>query len=947
MNLNGLCSKITSLSDFVRLSRLDVVGITESHLLPHVSDSFVQIPNYAFIRNDAKGKVYKHGVCVYVSDAIMITDIDTPLPNVITFCMLPFKVFVSVIYRPPSNSDTENELLCSFLRNFCTNKEVILMGDFNLPRLDWRHGAPNSTTGCSQTEVMFLDAFDSLGLIQWVTQPTYPRSGNTLDLVLTSESDRIGCIEVCAPLPGCDHCPISFDYVFDNSDSMHSSEGSKPLHSHNRRAWNRGHYAQMSRALRDIDWDIELSHRNTEDSFNHFAAIISDMTDRFVPKRQHNSTRVPWRTRPPTSLIHRRQEAWRMYKLKRHSFGRNSAGAKAAFTFFSGINREVRTFAFRSQCDYETNLIDRARDNPKLLHSYIRNKKVCRPTVGPLLTTSGQLTDSPAAMAELFASSFASVFSTEIPLNPFPHQVYSGTLSQVSITPDLINSALTDLDPNSAMGPDGIHPIVLKKCADILVYPLQIVFNRSLREGCLPSGWKQSLVIPIHKKGPRSNPLNYRPISLTSVVCKTMERIVCNQLRHYLESNSLLTSNQFGFRAGRSTMDQLLITYNTVSKNTDLGGVTDVILFDFSKAFDVVCHKLMITKLKSLGLQADIISWIMSFLQGRQMQVSVKGDLSSPRHVRSGVPQGSVLGPLLFLVYIDSVASQLTSDYKIFADDLKLYACVKHSLGTLPVISTDLIQRDIDILQATAASWCLKINASKCAVLRFARHCAKVSSPSPVYFLDGQQIPFVDAHDDLGVLISSDLKFHEHIRTVVRKASGLASSFLKSFVCRSPDFMMFLFTTHVRPVIEYCSCLWNTGYLGDLRALENIQRKWTKQIDGLGAQSYADRLRLLQLYSVQGRLMRADLMQCWKIFNGKSPITPDDLFDRPSQARTRGHCHKIFPPITHTDVRKRFFTVRCITAWNALPADVVCSSNLASFKKTLDRCAHDALYAYV
>ena len=701
----------------------------------------------------------------------------------------------------------------------------------------------------------------------------------------------------------------------------------------------------MCRALRAVDWDVELAHRDVEDSFNHFTEILSEMTDQYVPMRQPCSDRVPWKTRPPTSLIHRRQEAWGLYKKTRLSFGRNSARAKTAYIVFSGINREVRTFAARSQCDYEKSLISRARDNPKLLHSYVRSKKVGRPTVGPLLTNSGQLTDDAETMAELFASSFASVFSTETPANPSPHQTFNGTLSRVSVTPELINSALADLDSNSAMGPDGLHPIVLKKCADELIFPLQIIFKRSLTERRLPIGWKKSFVIPIFKKGPRSNPLNYRPISLTSVVCKTMERIVCSQLRHYLECNSLLSSEQFGFRAGRSTMDQLLLAYHFVSKNTDLGGVTDVILFDFSKAFDVVCHDVMIEKLKSIGLKGDLIGWIHSFLQDRQLQVSVKTELSRPRQVDSGVPQGSVLGPLLFLVYIDSVAAQLTSEYKVFADDLKLYACVKYRSGSTPTVPTTTVQRDIDTLHSRAASWCLKMNPSKCAVLRFTRSRANVEPP--VYFLGDQQIPFVERHADLGVIVSSDLKFHEHIRDVVRKASGLATSFLKSSVCRSPDFMMFLLTTHIRPVIEYCSCLWHTGYLEDLRALENIQRRWTKHIDGLDTLSYGERLQSLKLYSVQGRLMRADLIQCWKIFSGNSPISPDDLFDRPPQERTRGHRHKIFPTITHTDVRKRFFSVRCIPAWNALPADVACSSSLANFKKKLDGCMHDALHAYV
>ena len=940
INLNGLCSKVNLLSDFARSSRLDIVCITESHLLQHVPNSFVQIPNYTLVRNDVNGAVYKHGVCAYVSNNITLGDVSAPIPNILTFHLVSYNVFVVVVYRPPSNSTAENEQACTFLRSFCADKEVILMGDFNLPGLDWINGNLNRGPGCSTTSLMFAELFDSLGLTQWVTQPTYPRSGNTLDLVLTSEPDRIGLVEVSPPLPGCDHCPTSCDYVFDKFPADSAHECPMPY----RRAWNRGHYARMRRSLQSIDWDLELACLNADDSFNHFAEIISELINVHVPMQNFNQGKPPWKMRPPTSLIHRRKEAWQTYKRQRHYLGRSSAGTRAAYKTFSVVNRELRSFAVRSQCNYESSLIDRSQDNPKLLHSYIRNKKVGRPTIGPLLLQSRHLTDDPGTMAELFAASFASVFTTATSANYLSRHVFDGTLSQIELSHDSVYRALQDLDSNSAMGPDKIHPHVLKTCAKEFTFPLQVIFRRSLREGRLPSRWKSSLVIPIYKKGSRFDPLNYRPISLTSVVCKTMERLICTQLRSYLETNSLLNPNQFGFRSGRSTIDQLLLVYNTVSKNTDLGGVTDVILFDFSKAFDVVCHDIMISKLKAIGLGGSLLDWISSFLHNGQMQVCVKDAKSQPRPVTSGVPQGSVLGPLLFLVYIDSIASQLCSEYKIFADDLKLYACVKHAPGTTSATSTAMVQRDIDTLQATAASWCLKMNPEKCVVLRFARPRANVSPPQ--YFLDGQQIPHVDSHRDLGVTVDSQLKFHDHIRMIVNKASGLTHSFLKSTVCRSPAFMLFLLTTHIRPILEYCSCLWHTGYILDLRALENVQRRWTKRIDGMDTLDYANRLRSLNLYSVQGRLIRADMIQCWKIFNGKSCIRPDELFDCPPQDRTRGHRYRIFPTLTHTDIRKRSFSVRCITLWNTLPEEVVCAADLNSFKRLLREHVQDSLFAY-
>ena len=553
--------------------------------------------------------------------------------------------------------------------------------------------------------------------------------------------------------------------------------------------------------------------------------------------------------------------------------------------------------------------------------------------------------DDPKAMSECFAESFAAVYSRVSPNNPAPHQHFDDQIDDMVITPDHVRTILQGLDANSAMGPDGIHPQLLKSCASELAYPLCVIFRRSLSEGVVPDLWKESTVIPIFKKGSRNDPLNYRPVSLTSVCCKTMERLITQHLTEFLEDRSLLNPNQFRFRAGRSTMDQLLLVYSEVSKRVDEGSAVDVILFDYSKAFDVVCHDILLAKLRLIGVRGEILDWISSFLSERVMRVSALGLLSQPRDVLSGVPQGSVLGPLLFLVYINHVGANLTCDYKIFADDLKIYACVHRRSGPSQLPSDADIQSDIDLLFNTFMSWGLMMNPKKCAVLSFSRAYSDLIPAE--YFLNGLVIPSVESHLDLGVTVDTDLKFHSHIRSVVRKAGGLAQNFLKSTVCREPEFMLFLLTVHIRPIIEYCSCVWATGYQGDLRLLESVQRRWTKQISSVKGLGYADRLHALNLYSVKGRLMRADLIQYWKIFNGLSRIAAEDLFVLSPRHATRGHCYKIFMQATNTDVRKRFFNVRSVPAWNSLPEHVVTAPNLSSFKKLLEKSLGSVLLEYV
>lgn len=290
-----------------------------------------------------------------------------------------------------------------------------------------------------------------------------------------------------------------------------------------------------------------------------------------------------------------------------------------------------------------------------------------------------------------------------VPNSPAEHKTCQAVIDTINLTVDDVQQILLNLDGNSAMGPDGLHPMLLKSCAAELSHPLHVIFCRSLDEGSLPAYWKKSLVIPIFEKGSRYEALNYRPISLTSVPCKCIEKLIFHELYNFLTEHDLLLDEQFGFRPGRSTDEQLLLTYNDIYLWLDEGHLVDLVLFDFSKAFDVVSHMIFIEKLKSIGIRGHVLDWTRSFLVGRTMSVKVKDIASRDREVLSGAPQGSVLGPILFLIYISHVAANLSCKRKVFADDLKIY--MKVSYDELYQVDTFMFQRDIDTLHATAKSW--------------------------------------------------------------------------------------------------------------------------------------------------------------------------------------------------------------------------------------------------
>ena len=238
------------------------------------------------------------------------------------------------------------------------------------------------------------------------------------------------------------------------------------------------------------------------------------------------------------------------------------------------------------------------------------------------------------------------------------------------------------------------------------------------------------------------------------------------------------------------------------------------------------------------------------------------------------------------------------------------------------------------------------MNESKCVVLRFRRNTSQIVT-NKIYTINGSPLIEKEAHRDLGVLVDTSLKFHDHIRETVFKANGTSINLLKSTVCRSPAFMTTLFVTHIRPILDFCSTVWNTGYIGDMKMLEQVQRRWTKRIDGLTNEPYGNRLRSLGIFSVQGRLLRSDLIMCWKIFHNKSSIDPSDIFESPPQGtRTRGHNFKLFKLRCSTDVRKRFFSERIFERWNNLSMDTVSSSTLTEFKSKLACEIEEHLYEY-
>ena len=340
--------KLDALSDFVAEESVKVLGIGETWLLNSDSSSFVTLNGYTFVRSDVGGNVRKHGAGLYVADYLKYEEVVVDQPNVIIVRLTDLELVLIVVYRPPSYKEVDNNNLANILINYCIGSEVLILGDFNLPSLKWDSDLPSNYMLKLDRE--FLEIFTSLGLTQWVQCPTYVLSDNILDLIFTSEGDRVGEVRVCPPLPGGLHSPVLCDYIFQfgvEQEEVQFGEGY---------AWHKGNYEQINRVLLERDWNWEFAYRSPNECFIVLKNIILALTDIYIPIKQNKSS-APWRVNPPRALKKLQKDAWSSYKEVRRRYGRNHPLALGALSDFSSANRDLKNFSLASRCTYEKNLI--------------------------------------------------------------------------------------------------------------------------------------------------------------------------------------------------------------------------------------------------------------------------------------------------------------------------------------------------------------------------------------------------------------------------------------------------------------------------------------------------------------------------------------------------------------------------------------------------------------
>ena len=557
----------------------------------------------------------------------------------------------------------------------------------------------------------------------------------------------------------------------------------------------------------------------------------------------------------------------------------------------------------------------------------------------PDLYFNGNVLSSAKDKVEAFNDYFSSVFTCEDHhglerLRSEQSMLMSTShIDEVVITEEDVYEFLCKIDTSKACGPDEIPGQLLKEGAPLIAEPLSILFNNSLQFGSLPRDWISANVTPVFKKGDKHLPKNYRPISLTSLVVKLMEKIIYRKRMDFLLENNKLNPYQHGFRQHHSCQTQLIETIHCWANALDRGLTSHIIFLDFAKAFDTVPHQRLILKLEQMGVRGSLLLWLKAFLINRRQHVIYNDDCSRWINVSSGVPQGSILGPLLFLVYINDIGEFVQSSIRLFADDCVIFREVNSRDDTV------LLQKDLKQIYDWSQKWLLTLSTSKCKALCISN---KKSPLYCLYYINSISLEWVDSFRYLGVRIDHKLKWASHVADITVKASKILNLLRRSMYTCSMNAKERAYLALVRPHLEFCAPVWNPHQQKEIETLEKVQRRAVRWICSARwdpstftwSKRYDEALKDLHWPTLELRRHFLSLCQIYKIVHNLACISFFKYFAFKT-VNTRSHKLSLLCKSSKLNSFRYSFFINAPFIWNKLPFEIVSLSSYSNFKNKL------------
>ena len=898
MNIAGLKpqttpSKVPFIEDVLKNQNQLFMCLTETWIKRH-TQAELAIDGYKLYRSDRMGRLhtrgrYSGGAALYLRQDIAATSEQLlSFSNGVVEALVTYSqkenLLIAVVYRQPDTAGKYRsgptefkqavEEISNTIESITGTPDIIITGDFNLPGITWNKDAQPTFTNTNPMHTILSQFQNKFFLSQLVDKPTHS-AGNILDLVMTNNKSLVDSIQ-CNPTRFSDHLQLEISTHFKShfARANDSSRIFSNVFSSLNFFSNDTNWIQLKTELEHYNWTAALSEINSPDEqLSHFISKCETISADHVPlRRQAAPSRKSKIPRERRILMRRRTKVTK--QLAKHQPPSKSRQ----------LNNELVEIELKLQDSHNNQLsaqekraVACIKRNPKYFYSYVKRFSKSKPSIGPLLNSLSQFAVDNEEMASILSSQYSSVFSTpkKPPINPadFFNSSNQSNITDFDFTEEDIISAIDEISNNASAGPDGFPAILLKNCKEVLAKPLYTIWRNSLDKGVTPSQVKQSTIVPIHKGNSTALASNYRPVALTSHLVKIFEKILRRNIVQHLELNNLLNPSQHGFRAGRSCLSQLIAHYDKILDILDNGANVDVIYLDFAKAFDKLDFTITLEKLKSLGINGKVGQWLHSFLTDRFQTVVVNGAKSPPAPVISGVPQGSVIGPLLFLILIGDIDKNIFNSFlSSFADDTR----IGRSVSTPE--DAKLLQEDLNKVYKWAEENNMLFNDKKFEVIRYGNNTNLKESTNYVSNT-GITIQPKTSTKDLGVVMSNTATFKDHIEKVIETARDLSSWILRSFKTRSKDLMLQLWKTIVIPRLDYCSQLWNPHQSYLINQLEDVQKFFIRNIAGFRHKEYTTALKELKLYSLQRRRERYQIIYLWSIIEGLTPNieTPNDI----------------------------------------------------------------------
>ena len=860
----------------------DIISLCETSLNDTVELPNVLLENYSFIPCNNPNNTRHGGVGLFYKNSLSVKrrdDLSFDETIVFEIHIGNKKIFFTVLYRSPSYThDTPqfNNFLLNFKNLYVNIKNenpytMLFAGDFNAHSKLWWNNGDTNPEGMEIEELTSL-----LGLKQLISEPTNfepNKNPSCIDLIFT---DQPNIVLESGTRPSLDnYCHHQLTYCRINVKIP-------PPPPYQRKIWkyDRADIPLIKRAISNFPWQQHLSS-NPDPNWQaeSFSEIFMNIMSNFIPNETIKviPREPPWITKPLKIMLRKQN---RLFKnCKRHGFRPEDKIRVANF------REECMTAVSKAKKSYLSNLGTKLTDPNTSQKAYwkIINKimnKCKAPKIPPIFLNNKFIVNCKDKANE-FAYFFTEQCKPLINNSILPNFNYStdSRFDTITISENEIISLIRSLNVGKANGPDGISAHMLIMCDETIVVPLKIIFESILVTGIYPEIWKSANLVPIHKKGDKQSIKNYRPISLLPICGKIFEKIVFNQLYSFFVSNNLITNNQSGFRSGDSTTNQLIELVHEIHKSFDNRNSYEVrsLFLDISKAFDKVWHQGLIFKLRQNGLSGSVIKFLENYLRDRKQRVVLNGSTSNYFQIESGVPQGSVLGPLLFLIYINDLEKGIKSKIKFFADDTMIFSVVRD-----PLLTAAELNHDLELIKNWAYQWKMAFNPelNKQAVELLFTH--KNNKPiHPPLFFNGVQVVTVNEHKHLGLILDSKLSFAKHVCEKIkltRKNIGLLKYLSSYLPLKTLDLIYKLF---IRPHFDYCDVIYHIPNLINssdssitlntlMQSIERIQYQaalaitgtWlgsnrNKLYDELGWESLSDRRwfrRLTEFYKIHANM---------------------------------------------------------------------------------------------